>query len=687
MKKDEQQRADELEKIIQAKQQQQPIATRTAEGILAEELIELAERTNPSSKFVADLEKKLQQRAKQLQTKKIASDKPSFWRDLQHLLKEGLPMKPVQLLGGATIILLMGVFAIALVNFTRDNGEQVEPELLPVASLPENDANQSENPVVETLPENDAATSGVAEPNAEIAEALPPQEGAPLPRFNSQPMGGGLGGGGGAATSSMPIAEGGFDMMMSDPFSGTIFTLNTAFPTEPAAGIVQYRAGEATIDAALAQQIATAYGFSGPLYTEMYPSEVPMDGPSAPPMSYIAFDGARSLRIDPWAISYVNETAATSFDYEDSVATIPNAATIAETFLQERGQLDFAYELRVNEQSNSVEFYRLVQDTAVNEPELSVTLNKDGEVVWVWDSVPGNYEDPRRYPLISAEAAWQKVLEGVTANQIMYRILGEDPFVGIPVEPLPIDQEYQSWPRTYSAGSEVHFYDWPIVYQPVGGGTPLVKVRNYTIQVDDATLNSLADNRDSQIHLWGTLNADNSLALAGWEPLATYEPIFLQGIVQQENGQLIFVGNEGATYILPDAPTDIENGLEVTVFGFGIRDIGLTYPVLDWESIDKYIEYPEEPIGIPIESEPIDGMPIEPFMPMGYENVQIDGVELAYVVTYMWPEMNEEDLETMMRRPSPTIYLQPAWQFTGTAETGEKITLWVQAVEESYLQQ
>ena len=40
----------------------------------------------------------------------------------------------------------------------------------------------------------------------------------------------------------------------------------------------------------------------------------------------------------------------------------------------------------------------------------------------------------------------------------------------------------------------------------------------------------------------------------------------------------------------------------------------LAYPMLDWETIDKYIEYSDEPeIGLPVEPSPIEGMPIEPF--------------------------------------------------------------------------
>ena len=62
--------------------------------------------------------------------------------------------------------------------------------------------------------------------------------------------------------------------------------------------------------------------------------------------------------------------------------------------------------------------------------------------------------------------------------KIMYQTFGGDAFIGIPTEPFPINEEYQSWMRTFTVGSEAHLYEWPMVYQPVNGGTPLIKVRN-----------------------------------------------------------------------------------------------------------------------------------------------------------------------------------------------------------------
>ena len=455
-------------------------------------------------------------------------------------------------------------------------------------------------------------------------------------------------------------------------------------PAETTTGQVLQRQAEATIDAEYARQIANMYGFTGPLYVETYPSDVPVDGPSAPPTTYIAFDGPRTLRIDPWAINYNNEAAAVGVDYAN-LQPHPNEGAIAEAFLQERGQLDFPYVMEERE-SYDVFFYRDINGRHANEPEIVVSVNSEGEVMYVFDNATTGWDDLGVYPVISAEQAWQKVLGGVFENNIQYWMMPADLGDPLIIEDPVFTDDYQYWPRTYEVGTEVHFYEWPQVYRPVDGGTPLLKVRQYTLAADDATLNAMAEVRDQQIHLWGTLNADNSITIAGWEPLGQYEPIFQQGVVRREADQLVFFGNEGDTYILPDAPADIADELEVNVFGYGVRDVGLAYPVLDWESIDKYIEYPEPGIEEPIPVEPgIGDTPFEPFAPLRYGEVVVDSATLNYAVTYLWPEVPEG--EELTKRVSPTIVVQPAWAFEGTANNGDKITLFVQAVDEAYLQQ
>lgn len=667
MKKTEQQLADELEQAITAVMQGEitPPAddAQTNETRLAADLVHLSARTNPNPAFVAQLRWRLSARALQLKKSIQPPERPSFWRDLQEMLKEGFTMKRTVALGALiTLIVFIGIYGL----WRGLPGGSDEPQIAQVTPTP-----------AETLPTD----------NTEPVESGQPL--AQLPRFDAPALG--MGGGGGDAsgeeTMAMPMpVEGEFDMKMMDPFSGTTFILNGTLPLEPTSGLVHQRFPEAGVDAALVRQIANQYGFTGPLYTESYTSDVPVDGPGAPSTVYIAFDGRRTLRVDSWAINYVDEAASEKLDYTNPTPAA-NAVATAEAFLAQRGQLDFPYEAE-SLSWDSVLFYRLVDGLKVNEPEISVTVNQDGEIVYVFDNSTIDWNMLGNYPLISAEQAWQKVMAGVFENNIQYHMMPADLGQPMPFEEPAYLADYQYWPRMFAAGSEIHLYEWPVVYRPVDGGAPLVKIRAFNVIADEATLNALADGRDGQMHVWGTLNEDRSqLQLAGWEAMGEYNPIFQRGVVQRQNGELLFSGLEGENYILLDAPADVPDGLEVNIFGYSTRDIGLEYPVLDWESIEKYIEYPEPEL-LP-ERYPADGdvniLPVDPFVPFRYEQVQINEATLVYYVTYSYPEMPEGQ-EFVVGPMFPTIFLQPAWAFSGTADNGDQIRLFVQAVAEEHLQ-
>lgn len=685
MNQNEQYLADELEQIIQAAEANGPTNGPTTpqqlspeEAKLAVALIDLAKNRQADPTFVADLRAQLQMRAVELEKQKKDNSlerpslRPSFWRDLQQMLKEGFTMKRSYALGAiAAFILFVGTFALWQASLRG--------------------ATTGEVAAVATVPVETVADEGTAVPVSETATGQPLTQ---LPRFNA-PQAPGMGGGGGdSATSEMPLPETAvgdekLSMMMADPFSGTTFILNTTLPVDIINGAVLQRTGEEELDVAVVQQLASQYGFTGPVYVETYTSDVPV-GEDGPPTTYIAFDGPRTLRFDPWSINYSDEAAAANMDYENPLP-FEQSGPIAEAFLTQRGQLNFPYVMESSGYGD-VFFKRLVDGRVVNEPEIVVSINQDGQVVFLYDNVTTDWQNIGSYPTITAEAAWQRVLAGVSANNIQFGILpaetGEQP---IPVEEPAYMADYQYWPRERVAGSETHLYEWVQVYRPVDGGTPLIKVRQYTIQADDATLNALADGRDNQLHLWGRMSDDGTrLELAGWEPMGEYNPIFKQGVVRRQGDQLIFYGQEGDIYILPDAQAEIPDGLAVNVFGYGVRDTGLEFPVLDWESVETYIEYPEPIVEEAVTVEPypaegeVDIMPIEPFVPFHFEQVQIDGATLVYYITYLYPEMSEG--MDMARRVSPTIFVQPAWKFTGTADSGERIELFVQAVADEYLQ-
>jgi hypothetical protein len=667
--KTEQQLADELDQMVTAVMQGKAAdETPTNEARLAANLIDLSAQTNPDPDFVAQLQRRLSARANQLKKSEPAPEPASFWRDLIQMLKEGFTMKRTLALGAVlTLILLFG--AVALGRGFLPGGN--EPQVAEVTPIPE-----------ETLTETDSPT----QTPEDTAVPTPAEELAQLPRFEAQAPGmGGGGDGTAAADAPMPIEE--FDLKMMDPFSGTTFILNGTLPIEPVSGFVQLRQPEVNLTPEQARAIADQYGLTGPLYVETYGSDVSAD---IPPV-YIVFDGPRNLRMDSWAINYTDETAAAAFNYDNPNLTVrPEIIPIAEAFLAQRGQLNFPYETEA-QVGDSVLFYRLVDGRRVNEPEISVSINPNNEVAYVWDNTSTEWTAVGNYPLITAEQAWQRVLGGIFENNIQYYTIMPDPGVVAPVEELPdYLADYQYWGREFAPNVETHLYEWPVVYRPVDGGAPLLKIRGFTVAADETTLNALADARDQQLHVWGTLNEDKTLfQLAGWEALTEYTPISQPGVVRWQGEQLVFYGEDGSIYILPNAPADIADGLKVNVFGYGVRDTGLEYPVLDWESIEKFIEYPEPELPIEGEGYPTDGdvsiLPIDgPFVPFRYGQVQIHSAELVYFITYAFPEVAEGE-ETMMRA-APTIYLQPAWAFTGTADNGDTIKLFVQAVADEYLQ-
>lgn len=675
MKKTEQQLADELDQAITAVLQGDSYPTSqaspSAESRLAANLVQVAAQTEPDPTFAATLQQKLARRASQLKkstTSAKRAEQASFWQDLQNLLKEAFTMKQLAALGALILVVVfVGVMAFRG-NLFGNETEIAENTAVPVATT-----------------ETDTDTEVAATTDANLPQ---------LPLFTAQAGGLGSGGGdgtmvateemGGAEATSMPAD---FDMRMMNPFSGTNFILNSGLPTDILSGLVYQRIQSESIDQATAEAIASQYGFTGPLYIETYAYSEGLE-----PSLYIAMDidGRRTLYISPWGINYTDDNANARFDYENPQQAA-NAVAIAESFLKERGQLEFAY-VAETPSWDSVYFYRLIDGRKVNEPEITVYINAYGEIANIYDGVLGEWIDTGSYPLISAEAAWQKIMGGIYENNIQYYMTPANINDPIDYEQPDYMANYQYWQRPLVSNEEIHLYEWPLVYTPVDGSAPFVRVRNLPIIADEATLNSLAQNINNQVHFWGTVNeAGTHFQLAGWEPMAEYVTIFERGIVRQQNDQWIFYGSEGSSYILPNAPADLSNGLDVNVFAYNTRDIGLEHPVLDWESIETYIEYPnpEMPVDGEIISstEDVQIMPIDIFQPMYYQDVQINEVSLVYYVTYYYPEMPETGgMDTFMSMEPPTIYVQPAWSFKGTAENGDQIQLFVQAVSQEYLQ-
>jgi hypothetical protein len=234
--------------------------------------------------------------------------------------------------------------------------------------------------------------------------------------------------------------------------------------------------------------------------------------------------------------------------------------------------------------------------------------------------------------------------------------------------------------REYLPGQEVHIYTWPTIYSAADGASaPYVESWPLAIRAGDDVLRALVPNQ--MVHFWGIVGPDGkSLEVAGFEPLDgnTFQTMWLQGTIERAGDQVRVHTADGQSYILPDAPADLPDGLEVEMSAWASRDAGLELPVLDWDYLAKRIVY-EEPAVVEPE------LPVEPapemWQPHVYGQVTIEGAELITYLAYV----QDEAAMAEGRFAPPTIVVQPTWRLTGTADNGDVLRFYVQAVSPEYI--
>ena len=678
--------ADELSRRIAAELQgkrQPPVSEAIEqEAELAAKLINLAQDTHPDPDFVASLGSQLARRAaqkKKIQKTHAPPERPSFWQQLTQLFKEGTTMNRNKYLLGALAALVL-IVAAAFILANR-NGSNEPAAIVTDNSGQTNTTDDASNENADQTTDETAVT--------EIADlpALPALEGS----GQATGLGGGGGanprpqsGGGGISTESASLDVDG-NFVYTDPFSGTVFTLNTTLPSGPVLTAVLQNKPDEVITAEQAQELATRFGFTGQLYREQYPVFEDEFGGTAyePPVVFHIFDGPRSLIIDAWGVYYNDTSIVNDFD---NPLPFEQAVPIAEAYVQEHNLIDFEYEVQ-QIWGTDVNFVRKIDGQAVNQPELTVGVSNDGRIFFVSYQVMRNAQLLGRYPIITAQEAWEILQSGVAENGILYNYNAR-PELAIE-EPViiedPLADLYQFWVREFAPGDEIHLYDWPVVFLPVDSGAdPRIQVRNYIVQADSGTLNALAERVGQQTHIWGQVGPDGTtIELAGWDPIEQInEPISGPGTISRTGDEVLFTNNDtGTIYMIPNAPADLADGTEVYLFAWAVRDLGLAYPAADWENMDKIINIEpaaeDLPIEEPIIDEPLpvdgDGRGFEPFV---YETFTVNEVSLAYYTTYSWPT---DDTGEFRYEGQPTLIVQPTWKFSGQTDTGDNIDFYVQA--------
>lgn len=656
-----QRQADELDALISAMQRgERPPATSLteAETKLTAELLNLAAETELDPEFRQALGARLYRAASQ-----VARQRPkplTFWQKLEQSWRD-VKMRRLVFTFGSLAAVAVIVLAVLFYRLGQDDG----PE--PVAGIdPTNTVAAVQSP---------EAGVTVQPTNTVEAVAL-----APLPELQGMDVtAGGFGGGGDGSVPAPDIDMSTFRAV--NPFSETQFVLNTTLPTELGPNTVLQQTPW-VMDVATARQVANQWGFTGPLYTMPLPEQPEGAPPLDLPPTYFVFDGTRSLQLDAQFIYYSDMTVM--FD-PNNLTPLEQARVTAESFFQARGLLNFPYEVRQGYYPNEVTFFRLVDGLPVNQYEVYASVVGD-RVATAHYTVLSRLENLGGYPLLSAEEAWQKLqFQATEAGRVLYEVMPADMVEpgDMPVEE-PVFQQPFSWVRAYEPGQEAHLYIWPTIYLPAEGDAapPRLDVYPLRLETDDDTLRAMAAAPTRFFHVWGTVGADGkSLEVAGYEGLDENAnlTLFIDGTIRREGDQVLVTAFTGESYILPNAPADLPDGLEVSIFAFASRDAGLAYPVLEWDNINQRIIYEEQP---PVPEGPVViEEPIE-WQPLMYQNVTVDRVELAYYYTYVH---NQAAIERGEYAPA-TILLQPAWKFMGTADNGDRLTFYVQAVATAYVE-
>lgn len=511
---------------------------------------------------------------------------------------------------------------------------------------------------------------------------VPPTESsdtANLPRLPGlSPSGGGLGGGGDAAMGEGQPVDGyggdGMDIMpifWENRLENAQFNLNTTLPASVSSAAA-WQQNYAEMPMQNMRDLASQFGFTGPIYTDPWYDAFIQENPGIwpGPRSYYLFDGSRMLSFYGANVSYFDNRAMDSTPGWD-LMPLAQARPIAEAYLNQRGLLNFPYEVVPSLYGGQeVSFYRLIDGVRNNIAEISVSVTQQGNILSIYIQPFSEFSALGNYPLITAEEAWQ-LAQGKPDYLRVFHSVYTDPAT-MPIYDDPMAGQYRYWSRSYQNGETSTLYFYPTVYIPAdGSSTPLVRMGDMRIEGSAADLQLLVDNTNRYIRLTGTVQGDipnQSITVTSIEILGDYgDWQYREGTIRRADGQVYLDSIEGETILIPGAPVDLPDGERVYVSGPTITP-GEPFPTFVWNGIDRIVTQTSEP------------EMFDPGMyptPSPISQVNIDKVELIYTYSYL-PSVDGSD--------SGATYLQPAWRFTGTTDTGELVEIIVQAVSPEFLQ-
>ena len=215
---------------------------------------------------------------------------------------------------------------------------------------------------------------------------------------------------------------------------GVSLLLETAYPTSPAEVNVYTQQVAQPLTVENVQAIATQLGVQGDIYT------APSEGSG---FVYVVSDGNRSITFVETA-GYYSYTDFNALMDQNGAPPFEEQKAIAEAFLKEHGLADFPHTFEALDNNyGTLRVVPLIEGRPVRHesfdgPHIDLRINGKGQVSGLDYAWPGA-APAGSFPILSAQEAWQKVLEGA-AHGISAAWLLDRP------------RTLQTWLRTYPTG-------------------------------------------------------------------------------------------------------------------------------------------------------------------------------------------------------------------------------------------
>ncbi len=356
----------------------------------------------------------------------------------------------------------------------------------------------------------------------------------------------------------------------SPQLPGAALGLQASFPDSPSDAMLYIQTpGEAlTLDAA--RQVAAQLGIQGHVYL--------LPGGAPGTTNYVASDGKSMLYIynTPRHFFY---TADMSREATRISRQVPGDAEIAtaESFLKQHGLLDFPYRISVPAyQTGTIDFLPLLENHAIlysvlDAAKIEVQMDDQGQVKSI-DYYRPSFQEVSRFPIRTAQQAWEKILAEGVISGLESASRGPDPAAP------------QTWEREYPLDQPVEVFGYFNILQPAEPDVqPLVTFNDYPVAGDIQGI-SRSVQPGQLVRVSGRFmtgkDGRRTLQIESWQAISLpYET--LDGTIQHRGDQAFLVTPD-RDLLLPGLTDDVPDGLQVNVGGW-IQE--QPTPILNWSII------------------------------------------------------------------------------------------------------